>query len=198
MSVSKRVPKPIKSTSKKVLEPEYIKLFNSMIFSESFLDEAKTIALRILENKNLYEKVDVNVPWYVIGILHYKEQNFDFSVHLHNGNSLSNRTKSKPKNRPKTGKPPFSWFESAADAIKLKSRYSSKKSKEKWSLVDCLYFLEGYHGFEERLQKNRHSSYLWSGSNIRDHKSDNITLDKDYRAIGAAIILKLLQNSLSL
>lgn len=101
-----------------------------------------------------------NVPWYFIGILHGVETNFDFTKHLHNGDPLIARTVHVPAGRPRTGNPPFSWEESAADALEL---YGFTKSTS-WGLGDVLYQLEKSNGLGYRKRKIN-SPYLWACTN---------------------------------
>ena len=60
------------------------------------------------------------------------------------------------------GKPPFTWEESASDALALRGL----RGDTDWSLAGTLYQLEGYNGWGYRLY-HQHvlSPYLWSYSN---------------------------------
>jgi len=120
---------------------------------------------RIRANRSRYESVEAvtGCPWWVIGLIHLLEGNLNFGTHLHNGDSLKRRTVQVPRGRPKTGEPPFTWEESAIDAI----RYDKldDRGEDFWeqpSLV--LDALERYNGLGYR-KKPIHSPYLWSGTN---------------------------------
>jgi len=177
---------PIKSMSKKLLSDEYVKLFNKCEIDSDKIDELNIIVKKIIEYRKTYEKVKI-IPWWLVGILHYERLSFDFTKHLHNGDSLLNRTVNSPKNRPEKGKPPYSWFDSAKDAISLKIKFIPKDRK--WTISDVLYFLESYEeNFKTRIHKRMYSSSLWSNTNIRTDNTDKI---------GAAAILKaLLKNKI--
>ncbi len=172
-----------------VLKNEYKKLFCSMTINPDIYPKAAYVAHKIVYYKSRYEKVKI-VPFYIVGILHYRESNFNFSKHLHNGDPLTWWTVSEPKNRPLVGKPPFRWEDSAADAISMKKSYiPNDNTVEGW-----LYFFESYNGFGYRLYKKINSPYLWAGSNhyVRgkyrvDGKYDETLVDKQ---IGCAVILK--------
>jgi lysozyme family protein len=65
----------------------------------------------MVNNKMRYEAVanKLNVPWYFIAIIHCMEGSLSFNKHLHNGDSLTQRTINVPTGRPLTGEPPFEW-----------------------------------------------------------------------------------------
>ena len=65
-----------------------------------------------------------------------------------------------PKGRPKQGQPPFTWEESASDALVFDGLHKWKD----WSLPGTLFVLERFNGFGYR-NKGIHSPYLWSFSN---------------------------------
>lgn len=101
------------------------------------------------------------VPWFVIAAIHSLESGGDFGRHLHNGDPLSARTVHWPKNRP-LASPPFSWEQSAADALAL----SGLAGWDDWSLGGTLFKLEAYNGFGYRLHHPEvKTPYLWSFTN---------------------------------
>jgi lysozyme family protein len=71
----------------------------------------------------------------------------NFNRHLHNGDPLTARTVQVPAGRPKTGEPPFTWEESATDALMLEKL----DQWEDWSVPGTLYKLEQYNGWGYRL-----------------------------------------------
>ncbi|MCX2431902.1 hypothetical protein [Pedobacter sp. GR22-10] len=134
------------------------------------------------------------IPWYFIACTHYLECSFDFKKHLHNGDPLTGYTKRVPANRPKVGHgPPFTFEESAVDALKF------KKFNEitNWSLPTVLRQLEAYNGFGYFKYHSINSPYLWSYSNqyqkgkyVSDGKFDAEAVSKQ---MGAAVILKRME-----
>lgn len=149
------------------------------IISETQIDK---IADRIIANKDRYVSLqtETGIPWYFIGALHYRESNLDFDTHLHNGDPLTARTRRVPKGYPKEGTPPFTWEESALDALKIKGLHEI----ETWDWNELAYQGERFNGFGYRA-KNTPSPYLWSGTDIykggkyvRDHVFDRNTFDK--------------------
>lgn len=145
------------------LEPEYNRLWASMEIRASWHAPLERRARDILANKARYQGVSLKtgVPWYFIGIVHSLECGMKFTGHLHNGDSLKKRTWQVPAGRPVKGNPPFTWEESACDALLMKSL---DKVKE-WSIARVLYELERYNGFGYRTyHPSTLSPYLWSGS----------------------------------
>jgi hypothetical protein len=107
---------------------------------------------------------------------------------------LTARTKHVPEGRPKQGNPPFTWEESAVDALKLRRL----QNIEEWSLSRILYELEGYNGWGYRLYHTHVlSPYLWSFS--KHYVSGKYIADGTWsdtaksRQCGAAILIKRLE-----
>lgn len=146
------------------LRQEYEKLFNSCNIRPENAQYVNMIVTKLNENKGRYLGVSkiLGIPWYFIAVIHNMEASMNFTKHLHNGDPLTARTVQVPAGRPKTGNPPFTWEESAVDALKLKSLGPSVD----WSLAGMLYQLENYNGFGYRLYHPYVlSPYLWGFSN---------------------------------
>jgi len=172
---------------RKELEQKYYELFNTSTILKNREKEINDIVLKIEKYKSRYNNLKINIPVYVIGAIHYRESNFNFNKHLHNGDPLTGRTVNKPTGRPKIGNPPFTWEFSALDAL------SGYKLPNKWNIPNTLYFLEAYNGFGYRY-KGINSPYLWAGTNMyergkysSDGKYNPNLIDKQ---IGCAAILK--------
>jgi lysozyme family protein len=127
------------------------------------LTSARSIAAKLLANKARYQAVEgkVGVPWYVIAAIHERESSANFATHLHNGDPLTARTVNVPAGRPLTGVPPFTWEESAIDALTMKGLAGITD----WSIEHIAYECERYNGWGYR-QHGVPSAYLWSYSNI--------------------------------
>ncbi|MFL6835040.1 MAG: hypothetical protein ACJ8F0_20875 [Xanthobacteraceae bacterium] len=121
---------------------------------------ARKIARAIIANRAAYAAVEhaTGVPWFMIGALHCRESDMNFSTHLHNGDSLKRRTYHVPAGRPKQGSPPFQWHESAIDALTM-APHALDKVKA-WSVERILYESEKYNGWG--YLKRGNSPYLWS------------------------------------
>jgi hypothetical protein len=109
---------------------------------------------------------------------------------------LKARTVHVPAGRPKTGKPPFTWEQSAIDALRGRGLGAWKD----WSVPGTLYQLEAYNGFGYR---DHHptvpSPYLWSFSNhytrgkyVADGRFSPTAVSQQ---VGAALLLKRLAGS---
>ncbi len=174
------------------LAQEYIRLYKSCIIRPEHFAEVDRLVDRLIAHKSRYEAVGekLGIPWYFIAVIHNMESGQDFSRHLHNGDPLSARTRHVPAGRPPYGKPPFTWEESAEDALRMRrlNRVSD------WSLPHLLYELEGYNGWGYRLYHPYVlSPYLWSFSN--HYTSGKYVADGRWsdtaksRQCGAAVLL---------
>lgn len=147
----------------KPLRREYESLFNSCIVRPERVPTIEKIISNLNENKSRYQAVSglQGVPWSFVAVIHNMESSLNFSKHLHNGDPLTIRTVQVPSGRPRKGTPPFTWEESAADALSLKGLSSTTD----WSLAGTLYQLERYNGWGYRLY-HQHvlSPYLWGYS----------------------------------
>lgn len=175
------------------LKKEYENLFNTCNINQSKVAIIENITNKILANKNRYDAVGnpLGIPWYFIGVIHSMESGLSFNKHLHNGDPLTARTIHDPKNRPVNGDPPFTWEESATDALQLKklNQWSD------WSVPGLLYKLEEYNGWGYRQSHPQTlSPYLWSFSNhytmgkyISDNKWSNTAVSQQ---CGSAVLLR--------
>ena len=177
------------------LRAEYQELFDSARIIK-FLNEVEKKKLKIRSQQLEYSRISVetNVPWTVIACIHSLEASLDLTKHLHCGDPLTARTVNEPKGCPKTGNPPFTFFESAVDALRRKQSLIDK-FKATWTIPEQLFFMEAFNGFGYRLNHPTvKSPYLWSGTNIyksgkyvSDGKWDGVAVSKQ---VGAVAILK--------
>jgi lysozyme family protein len=179
---------PVKSAQ---LLAEYQHLFDTCLIKPAKYAAVDAVIKRMSQGRDRYETVSklTGVPWFFTAIIHTLEGGGKFTTHLHNGDPLSARTVQVPSGRPKTGKPPFKWEDSACDALQL--RKLDKVTD--WSVPEILFQLEGYNGFGYRV-KGINSPYLWSYSN--HYSKGKYTSDGHYdpnavsKQIGAAVILR--------
>lgn len=171
----------------------YKEKFDIMIVDPKKKDQLDLLVARILKNKAKYQEVEgiTKVPWYVLGAIHYRESSLNFTRHLHNGDRLTARTIHVPDGRPVKGEPPFTWVESAIDAIKLKSWHKVTD----WSIDNALGLIEAYNGLGYK-NKGLPSPYLWAWTNnytkgkyVADGKFDPNFVDQQ---CGTAVLLKSL------
>jgi lysozyme family protein len=149
---------------------------------------------RIRANQGQYDAVAefCRIPWQIVAVLHTRESDGNFKRHLHNGDPLTARTVRVPKGYPLVGEPPFTWEESARDALAL----DNLSGRPAWTdIATTLDRIERYNGLGYR-RKGLPSPYLWAGTNhephgkyTRDGFFDPTASDKQP---GAAGLLKLL------
>lgn len=158
------------------------------------IDETQAVVNRIIASKDKYAAVEkaTGVPWFMVAVIHSLESDLDFTTHLHNGDPLNHRTVNDPSGRP-SGNPPFSWIESAIDAL----QYDKVEANHDWSAGACLDKLERYNGLGYR-QRGVPSPYLWAGTNhytagkyVADHRFDPNAVSHQ---IGGGALIKDLEH----
>jgi lysozyme family protein len=175
------------------LRSEYNSLLQTCEIRADKLREVQDICDTILNNKARYEKIAAasGVPWFMIAAIHSLEGSLNFNTHLHNGDPLKARTVNVPAGRPKSGSPPFTFEESAIDALALDKVAVNLEP----TFAGICFKLEGFNGFGSRA-RGIHTPYLWSFSNhyakgkfVRDGVFDPDAVSKQ---CGAAVILRRL------
>jgi len=178
------------------LQAEYRTLYETLEIKENKLSIIERHAEAIEAQKAKYQSVGnpLGIPWYFIALVHTLESNRNFDSHLHNGDPLTAKTTHVPSGRPRVGNPPFTWEESAIDALRYKQLHREKD----WSLPKILYQLERYNGWGYRLYHTHVlSPYLWSysdhyssGKYIADGTFSNTAVS---RQSGAAVIMRRME-----
>ena len=146
---------------------------------------------RLRQGQASYQQIEgeLGIAWPFVGVIHAMECGFNFYGHLHNGDPLAARTVHVPKGRPTSADPPYTWMQSALDALRLKKL----DRVTDWSVAHMLYLLEGYNGFGYR-RRGVPTPYLWSFSNI--YQRGKFVLDGKFdpdavsKQCGAALMLK--------
>lgn len=171
---------------------EYRTLFDTLEIRAERAKSVDKLCARALELLDTYAPVSAStgVPWYFFAAVHLRESSFAMA-HLHNGDPLEARTTHVPANRPKTPEPPYTFEQSAEDALCLKKLHLWQD----WSLTGTLYQLERYNGMGYR-KRGAPSPYLWSysqhyqrGKYIADGKYSDQAID---RQCGTATLLRRL------
>lgn len=175
------------------LRNQYQTLFDTLVIRPERQKDVDDLVKKIDNNRSRYEDVGnpLNVPWFVIGVIHCLEASLSFKKHLHNGDPLTDRTKNVPAGLPKTGEPPFEWEFSAKDALRRRKLHQVGD----WSVPSMLYQLEGYNGFGYRTRPTGiFTPYLWSfsthyekGKYVQDGIFDPNAVSKQ---CGAAVLLR--------
>lgn len=143
---------------------EYDELFATSRVKPERIKQIDALIDKISSSKERYEhvadNVNRNMPWWFVAIIHCMECSLNFHCHLHNGDPLTARTSHVPAGRPLIGNPPYTWEESAIDALMLK-QFNLEKN---WIMANILYSLERYNGMGYRKHKIN-TPYLWSFTN---------------------------------
>ena len=178
------------------LEKHYEELYATCEVKESRFVHVDAVVDRILANRTRYERVggDTGAPWYFVAAIHNMEASQRFDRHLHNGDRLTARTRHVPAGRPPEGEPPFTWEQSAEDALIM----HKIGNVEQWTLPRMLYEMEKYNGWGYRLyHAHVKSPYLWgysnhytSGKYVADGTWSDTTAS---RQCGAAVIIRRLE-----
>ena len=147
------------------------------------------------------------MPWWFVALIHAMESSLSFTHHLHNGDPLTARTRNVPAFRPKDNpkanpklppgpKNPYTWEESADDALIMKGL----DKWTDWSISASLCKLEEYNGWGYRsYHPDVRSPYLWSYTN--QYTKGKYASDGKFDAKlvsgqpGAAAILRVLVDS---
>lgn len=181
------------------LAPEYKTLWDTAVVRPDKAGDVRKIANKLVSLRQTYNQVSAatNVPWFFIGLIHSLEPNpaFNMNAHIHNGDPLSGRTVQVPSGRPKNGSPPFSWADSAIDALTMHGLQNI--GKDGWSIERISFELERYNGFGyRRNHPSVKSPYLWSCTNhytagkyIGDHQFSSTAVSAQ---IGGMAVLKQL------
>jgi len=178
------------------LAAEYERLYRGLEIRVDKYDAVDDIADAVLSDKGRYLKVStpLKIPWYFVAAVHNLESSRKFTRHLHNGDTLRRRTRNVPAGRPPVGSPPFTWEESAVDALKLQRL----DQVDRWSLPQLLYQLEKYNGWGYRkYHPETLSPYLWSFSN--HYSSGKYIADGSFshsavsRQCGTAVLIRRLE-----
>jgi len=184
-----------KITLTPTLKTEYENLFNACIIASKRLPKVEELCGKLAANQDRYRAVGdkLGIPWFFIAVVHNMEASQSFKGHLHNGDPLKARTVQVPAGRPKSGEPPFTWEQSAEDALTMRGLGANVD----WSLTGLLYQIEGYNGWGYRLH-HQHvlTPYLWSFSNhyvSGKYVEDGTWSDTAVSAqCGAAVLLRRL------
>ena len=177
------------------MRSDYESKYSCCTTRPEFKKETDRVITQITKARARYEKVATatNVPWQVIAVIHNLECSGDFGCHLHNGDTLRRRTINVPAGRPTKGKPPFSWEDSATDAL----TFDGFSSWTDWSVAGTLFKIEGFNGMGYR-KRGIPSPYLWSGSPhyvrgkfVADGRFDARAVSAQ---LGAAVVLREMES----
>lgn len=110
-----------------------------------------------------YDPVEkaTGVPWYVVGAIDCREENFSHGSYLGNGDPLYRVSTHVPR-----GRGPFSsWYAGAIDAFHLDGM-GHLPAGGHWDIVTALIKCEAYNGMGY-ASHGLPSPYVWGGTNIQ-------------------------------
>jgi lysozyme family protein len=181
------------STLTVAMAAEYQHLYDTAQANPASAALVDTLAVRIGRAKDHYASAvrGTPIPWQWAGIVHLMECALDFTKHLHNGDPLSARTVHAPAGRPYFGNPPFTWEQSAKDALLFRGLHN----EHRWDVPAMLFEFEKYNGMGYRA-RGVHSPYLWAGCS--HYTAGKFTADGLFNShavskqIGAGVVLRRL------
>lgn len=185
----------MKAPAFSTVKDNYAKLWSGMVTDPANVSRAALVARAIILHRSEYEAVTAQfhgMPWWFVGLIHYREANFNFHCHLANGDPLTHKTTHVPKGLIPDVDPPYTWEQAAVAALK----HEGLDKVTDWSLPSICYRLEAYNGWGYWF---RHvtSSYLWAGSN--QHARGKFDGDDEYdknlidEQLGCMVVFKALQ-----
>lgn len=176
------------------LRNEYRRLFGSADARPERRTLVEQTVHALVAHKPRYEDVGdpLGVPWWFVAVIHELEASRNFHAHLHNGDPLTGKTVHVPRNRP-PGTPPFTFEESARDALTLEGF----AHVHDWSISRALFRLERFNGFGYRNPSiDIPTPYLWSFS--RHYTRGKFSSDGHFdpnlvsRQCGAGVLLRVM------
>jgi lysozyme family protein len=176
------------------LRAEYRKLFQTAKVKPQRKALVDQTVHSLVAHKDRYEHVGdpIDVPWWFVAVIHQMEGSRNFHTHLHNGDPLTHKTVHVPRNRP-PGNPPFTFEESARDALTLEGFAHVVD----WSISRALFRLERFNGFGYRKSSiNIPTPYLWSFS--QHYTKGKFSSDGHFdpnlasQQIGAGVLLRVM------
>lgn len=186
------------------LKNEYSNLLSNAVIVPRWEAEAKRNAQAIVNARPQLAEVEAHtgVPWWVVGVIQCMEAGISqhgalrLDCHLHNGDPLTHQTVNKPAGRIPGRSGPFTFLESAIDAIRC-----DELDKVDWSngaVEPLLYRLEAYNGWGVRqYHPDVLSAYLWSGTNqykrgkyVADGKWSDTAVSGQIGAVPIIVALK--------
>src|SRR5262249_10606832 len=107
------------------LKDSYDRSWANLKIRPARADEVGKEANRLLKGKNTYQQIETKtgVPWWFVGLCHYRESHFNFKTYLGNGQALDQITTIVPKGRVHSLATMHSWM---APSMRLDWRASRR------------------------------------------------------------------------
>lgn len=151
-------------------------------------------ALCMQYKQEFYDPVEAatGIPWYVVAAIDMREESFNHTGYLGNGDPLWKPTTNVPR-----GRGPFSsWFAGAIDALQYDAFTPAKGEGSHWDIVTALIALENYNG-QGYAEQGIASPYIWSlttlqvpGKFVADGSFDPGAMDSQPGCAGLLLTLQ--------
>lgn len=143
---------------------DYLSFWQKAKLNATRLSDANHAADKILKFRHeFYEPVEAatGIPWFVLGAIDMREENFNHTGYFGNGDPLNKKTVHVPR-----GRGPFkTWYEGAIDAIHLDG-LDRLPSGGHWDIVTSLIKCEAFNG-SGYAHMGMRSPYVWGGTNMQ-------------------------------
>jgi len=140
---------------------DVLALWNACLVRPECVNIVDEMAAKIMGFKTQYydpAAAQSGLPWYMIGVIDMREEDFDHGCYLGNGDPLDRVTVDVPR-----GRGPFaSWAAGAADALTMDGFNVSANGH--WDIVTVLKKLEQYNGIGY-AKRGLPSPYVWALTN---------------------------------
>lgn len=177
------------------VKDKYHTLWVNLSVAPARSSRATFAAHTILLHRQEYEEVASQfpgMPWWFVGLIHYRESNLDFKAHLANGDPLTHRTKHVPEGLIVGVDPPYTFVQAAVAAIQHQGWHKITD----WSVPSICYHLEAYNGWGYYF-RGMTSPYLWAGSKAQPKgkfdRDDHFDRNLEDEQLGCMVILKSIQ-----
>jgi lysozyme family protein len=153
------------------LKAGYEALWRGMVVTKGAKAAAVKAAQTIIRlgDAGRYAKIQqtTGVPWFVTGLIHMRESNWNFATWLHNGDPMRDRNGRPLKTvRVPAGRPPNPAVDFDAGAYDAFVTLKGFDKIKVWGAPIIAYINESYNGFGYRHPaRNIPSPYLWGGTN---------------------------------
>jgi lysozyme family protein len=159
----------------------------------SRLSSVNKVAQQVVSHKATYAEIeaDTGVPWWAIGVIHYREADLNFNDSLAQGDPWNHVSRHVPK-----GRGPFKSFRAAAiDALVHCPPYAGRWKD--WTVGGALTLFEEYNGLGYELYHHEASPYVWAATNQEQrgkYEGDGHWVASAWDAqIGCAALLKAIE-----
>jgi lysozyme family protein len=127
----------------------------------SKLSQVNEIAKNIVGCKSIYQQIEehTGVPWWFIGIVHYREADLNFSRSIAQGDPWDRVSTHVPRHRG-----PFKSFVAAAIDALVNCPPHAAHWKD-WSVGGALTLWEEYNGLGYSMYHHEASPYVWAATN---------------------------------